>query len=705
MTNITKTSNQRLEERVSFIGVVLCILLFWSMSEAVLAESNEPKGQLQFYSEDMRTALVAPLALETNITGNISGPIFRANVAQRFKNPSDQWLEGVYTFPLPTNAAVDQLRMYIGERVIEGQIKEKQQAKKTYDKAKKAGKRTALLEAPKGNLFTTRVANIAPQSEIVIQFSFQQTLDFKDHGYALRLPIVATPQFEKQKSLVVEKEQVKDEQVTVDRKASDSVERTAYRETDEPNANPVNIRIDVNAGLPFDRAWSDSHAVHIEPSTDSAFRATMDGGPDEASRDFVLNWSYQEQTHTQLNVFTEQKDGEYYNMLMLLPPASSDDVAQTQRAARELIFVLDVSGSMSGQSIRQAKAALKEAMQQLNDHDRFNIIFFNDSAWPVFDRSKKASTTNLLKARWMLEIQDAKNGTHIQKALALALKPSKQDALRQVVFITDGAVHDEESLLDYVRRNLGDTRLFTVGIGSAPNGYFMRRAAEVGRGTFTFIGSTNQVQEKVSRLLKTLNHPALTDLDLAVDTEYRDLLPNPIPDLYVDEASYLLFKTREAPNSLIINAKSGNEAVFLQHNIEPGAIKRGIAVEWARRKIQYFTDKANRTSEGVKARYQQSATDLALQHHQLSRYTSLVAVDVTPERTQEALLRQKLKSNLPKGWQSKNPDGAKLYLAQTGNGTTWLLTIGFLIVGLTVLPLLAFNLLGLSKKGVRYETA
>lgn len=700
MTNIIKTSIQRLEERISFIGVGLCIVVFWSMSEAVLAESHEPKGQLQFYSEDMRTALVAPLALETNITGNISGPIFRANVAQRFKNPSDQWLEGVYTFPLPTNAAVDQLKMHIGERVIEGQIKEKQQAKKTYDKAKKTGKRTALLEAPKGNLFTTRVANIAPQSEIVIEFSFQQTLDFKDHGFALRLPIVATPQFEKQKRLAVKKEQV-----AVDHKASGGFERIAYREPDEPNANPVNIRIDVDAGLPFDRAWSDSHAVHIKPSTDSAFRVTMDGGPDEANRDFVLNWSYQEQTHTQLNVFTEHKDGEYYNMLMLLPPASSDAVAQTERSARELIFVLDVSGSMSGQSIRQAKAALKEAMQQLNDHDRFNIIFFNDSAWSVFDKSKKATTTNLLKARWALEMQDAENGTHIQKALALALKPSRQDVLRQVVFITDGAVHDEESLLDYVRRNLGGTRLFTVGIGAAPNGYFMRRAAEVGRGTFTFISSTNQVQEKVSRLLKTLNHPALTDLDLAVDTEYQDLLPNPIPDLYVDEASYLLFKTREAPNSFIINAKSGNDAVFLQHNIEPGAATKGVAVEWARRKIQYFTDKANRTSEGVKARYQQSATDLALQHHQLSRYTSLVAVDVTPVRTQEVLLRQKLKSNLPKGWQSKKSDGAKLYLAQTGNGSEWLIALGLVIATLAVFPLLALSLLGLSKKGERYETA
>jgi len=650
------------------LGLCLCLAVFWALSESVLAKyTNETPvidGQLQFFAPDMGTVLVAPLALETEIIGSVHGPIFRAKVSQRFQNPSDQWLEGVYTFPLPTDASVDTLNMRIGDRVIEGQIKEKQQARKTYDKAKQEGKRSALIEAPKGNLFTTRVANIAPRSDIVIEFSYQQILGFRDHGYELRLPIVATPQFNANSPAP---------DAPIEPKHAATMDKIAYKEAGEPNTNPVSISITVDAGMPIAKTWSDSHHVDITSTRQGVFTATMASSAEHANRDFILNWRHESIPQAQAVLFSEQKDGEHYHMLSILPPAPDSRLTPVER---EVIFVLDVSGSMAGASIRQAKRALNKAIDALSPNDQVNLIFFNDESWSVFAKPKLANQHHLKQLRQALTKQDAGKGTRIKRALRLALQTPPTSRLRQVVFITDGAVHNEDRLLAFVQRNLGATRLFTVGIGAAPNGYFMRRAAEVGRGTFTFISDVNQVDEKISALFEKLNHPALTELTMTLDTAYRDLLPNPLPDLYLNETKYLLFRTDHPVQQFAIGANQGDVPILLQQAVTPNHSAKGVAIEWARRKIQYYTDKALRTSEDVRARFEQSATELALAHHQVSRFTSLVAVDVTPARTNEALLRLKLKSNLPKGWKSKGITSQRLYLAQTANGSVLLIGIG-----------------------------
>ena len=667
-------SSDASEAHTSFffkLALASCLLVFWALCETALASEHSSTNNLppnfelrvDTVGENSEKVVIAePLSLETDVSITVNGPIVRTTVSQSFENPSEDWVEGLYTFPIPENAAVDQLRMLVGDYVIEGQIREKREAQRIYKAAKNEGKRAALLEKPKGNLFTTRVANIAPGALVKVVFSYQHTLDFKDHGYSLRVPLVATPQYDP--DLARGKPSV-----------LPRANQIQYRDVNDRDANPVSFSVSLGAGMPVERIWSDSHKLAVDKQGDALYAVQAGGSAIVANQDFVLNWVYAPQAHGQVSMFSEKVDGDVFNMLMLMPPAPSTSI---DPQARELVFVLDVSGSMSGPSIRQAKEAIRSALLQLNNDDRFNIIFFNDTAWPLFSRSSHATSNNLLKARYALEEQDADRGTEMSKALHLALKNQDDSLLRQVVFITDGAVTNEDQLLFQIKRNLGTSRLFTVGIGSAPNSYFMRRAAEMGRGTFAYIGDLSQVHEKMQSLFNKLNHPALTDIRVALDVEMRELMPDPVPDLYMNEAAYLFFKTTSLPEELHVEAQHGNDPAYLQQRIGQTSKVEGIAVEWARQKIKSLTDEIVHSTSNDRDDLKQHVTELALKHHQVSKYTSLVVVDVTPVRTSAELRTEHLKSNLPKGWQKPQSEKQAYHLAQTATPAPWFTQAGFL---------------------------
>ena len=646
---------------LTHIALGLCTVVFWFLCETALAtEMTGELVNLELRHIDSNSVIATPLSLETDVDMVINGPIVRATISQIFENPSQNWVEGTYTYPLPEGAAVDQLTMRVGELVIEGQIKEKRAARNLYSKARNEGKRAVLLEKPKGNLFTTRVANIAPGARIQVEFSYQSTLDFKDHGYNLRVPVVATPQY--------------DPNVQRGKPATLPIEsQIDYLQQQDEERNPVAFKLEIGTGSPVERLWSDSHPLEVDKLSDTTFIVKAGGVANASNRDFLLSWRYAAKDHAQVSLFTEEVGGEYYNMLMLMPPASQSRI---DSSARELIFVLDVSGSMQGPSIRQAKEAIRASLGNLDESDYFNIVFFNDRAWPVFKAPRPATSGNLLRARYALDKQEADRGTEMVEALKLALDNRDGQLFRQVIFITDGAVSNEDALLMRIKNTLSDTRLFTVGIGSAPNSYFMRRASELGRGTFTYINDVSQVQQKMQSLFEKINHPVLKDIEITLDVPLLDLMPNPTPDLYMDEAGYLLFRTQMLPKELHVEAQHGDRPAYLQQHIFQAESIEGIAVEWARLKIRHLTERAlNTTSEG-KGLIKAEATELALKHHQVSQYTSLVAVDVTPVRAGAELMQHKLKSNLPKGWQSVKSDAQVYHLAQTATLAPWMTQVG-----------------------------
>jgi Ca-activated chloride channel family protein len=324
---------------------------------------------------------------------------------------------------------------------------------------------------------------------------------------------------------------------------------------------------------------------------------------------------------------------------------------------REMIFIIDTSGSMHGVSLEQAKKALLRALDGLQANDRFNVIEFNSVARAMFGGSVAANGVNVANARRFVEKLRSTGGTNMRPALEMALRSSRSEThLRQIVFITDGSVGNESELYGVIEDKLGNARLFTVGIGSAPNGWFMRKAAEVGRGTFTIISALHEVAEKMDALFRKLEYPQVTNIDVEwPGINVIETYPNVVPDLYLGEP--VTIKARASTEFL------PGQAVRISGDSAAGAWSRdlplvnkgddpGIAALWARAKIGSLQDDERRGADSETVR--KAIVDTAIRHHLVSKHTSLVAVDKTPVRPASDPLGSEQVPNLMPYGQSMN---------------------------------------------------
>jgi Ca-activated chloride channel family protein len=335
---------------------------------------------------------------------------------------------------------------------------------------------------------------------------------------------------------------------------------------------------------------------------------------------------------------------------MVLPP-QGDTQRETQPAqplTREVIYIIDTSGSMAGTSIRQAKQALLLALERLRPGDRFNVIAFNSVTDQLFSSAVPADSYNLQQARRYVNGLQANGGTEMLPALRTALKQQETSGVRQIIFLTDGSVGNEAALFSLIHQRLGDSRLFTIGIGSAPNSHFMSKAAEFGRGTFTYIGDTSQVQNQMAALFQKLESPLMTDLAIDSGNAAVEIYPARLPDLYQGEPLIVSFKSDANMQSLKVSGSRQQE--LWQNTIQLGNATpgKGIGTLWARRKIAALMDESYRGAKQEQTK--QQIVNVALQHHLVSKYTSLVAVDVTSSRPDsERLDQQAMPVNLSQG--------------------------------------------------------
>ena len=471
-------------------------------------KTHEAKcGTLLVRTNDQDQLRPVPM-LATDVTINVTGIVSRSVVTQHFKNPTDQWLEGIYVFPLPDTAAVDTLSMKIGERVIIGKIKERKQAKKIYEQAKSQGKKASLLEQERPNIFTTSLANIGPGEVIAVTIEYQETMRYDSGKFSLRFPTVVAPRY------IPGTQTITGFKGTGWARNTDQVDDAARITPDYLNPKDgivgpvIRIQAHINAGFPV-TVVSRSHDIRVrEDQTGSVIDLKNEVVP--ADRDFVLEWTPQVGTAPDAALFTAKVNKDTYALIMVMPPDQLSE--ELKPLPREVIYVIDTSGSMDGQSIRQAKAALELALGRLSRQDTFNVIEFNSTSHRLFQSSQPATPENIQIAIQEVTQMVASGGTKMLSALKQALRNQRNSGrVRQVVFVTDGSVGNEQELLAYINRHIGQSRLFTVGIGSAPNGFFMRKAAELGRGTFTYIGRINEVKEKMNELFSKLE--TLTRVD------------------------------------------------------------------------------------------------------------------------------------------------------------------------------------------------
>lgn len=588
---------------------------------------NNIQSGSMIYTLSDKTKLTQ-LALDTEVEMDITGVINRVSVKQKFTNPSNDYVEGVYVFPLPEDSAIDHLKMHIGNRTIEGQIQTRKQARSTYKKAKKSGKKATLVEQQRPNMFTTNVANIAPGESVIVQIEYQQSVQLDNNQFSIRFPTTVGQRYIPGKPIATQQSPTGTMPNTHRVKDASKITPPILDDVDRA----ISIGIKLKAGFDIDDISSAYHDIQVTKFDQLTQYIELKEGKTQANRDFEISWRAKATSMPKIALFTQQKDQDHYLMLMATP--QSKQQLQNDYTPREVIFIIDSSGSMSGASMIQAKQALNKAVNRLKPTDRFNIIDFDsgfesfyDSALPALDLTKKMAN------RFTQSLQ-ADGGTEPIDAVKFAFGSRDMDSdnyLRQVIFITDGQVGNEDEVLNTVRQSIDDDKLFTIGIGSAPNSFFMTKMASYGNGAFTYIGDINEVEEKMNTLFAKLESPALTDIAIEFPPQVNAHQANDvIGDLYSGEVISAVFKINALPNSLSVSGKN-SENIFNQTiQLDKANNAKGLDVLWARRKIEKLMDEYRSQHRRIDQEpIKQAITQIALDHHLVSDFTSLVAVDIT----------------------------------------------------------------------------
>ena len=645
------------------LAAVFLIAVLAAGATPVAADTLAPSamqsgGLLLRMQNGYRTATL----LNTEVDFAVSGLVSRAIVRQVFRNEGSEWVEGVYVFPLPDKAAVDHMRIRIGERFVEGEIREKQKARKEYENARAAGKEASLVEQQRANLFTTSVANIGPGEVVTVEIEYLEDVRYDNGIFSLRFPLTLTPRY-------IPGQPLSDQEADhISGRIPDRSGSGWSADTDQVDdaslitppmvarstVHRVRIHASVHAGVPLSIIASRYHPVNVSESG-GRYTVELAGSTAAMDHDFELLWRPVASAAPRAMAFRETLGGDPHLLLMVMPPDTGE--LTTPLMPREMIFVIDTSGSMHGTSIEQAKTALARALDGLQANDRFNVIEFNSFATALYRGSMTATADRLDEARRFVTRLEANGGTEMRTALELALNdPPSETHLRQVIFITDGGVGNEDELYGMIERRLGPARLFTVGIGSAPNGWFMRKASELGRGSFTLISSQHEIGEKVDRLFAKLEHPQITNIEVhwpggaAVDA-----YPGIVPDLYRGEPVTIRVRADgefQAGAEVTISGDSVGGAWQGTLPLTGIGPDLGVAALWARARIGFLLDEGRRGADPATVR--QAVIDTALEHHLVSKYTSLVAVDKTPVRPAGDPLTQEQLANLMPHGQNSN---------------------------------------------------
>lgn len=623
-THARKYVNRELIADWSSVFVLLCLAVVRPAASATEPD-NVRSGSLLLKASTNAPAIEA-MRVQTSFRAQVTGNVARVRTSQQFTNPSDDWVEGLYVFPLSTDSAVDELVMHVGERVIRGDIQKKEKARAVYEKARSEGRQASLVDQERPNMFTTSVANIAPHSSITVEIAYLETIAYRDGRYTLRLPLAITPRY----NPGFGPDPGSPLAAGMARAANSVLGVNATPERVTRPQQQVSIDVELAPGFPLQSVDSPHHEVVTTPDA-LGKHIKLAGAELPADRDFELIWIPAAVPDVQAAVFSERAGTETYAMLMLTPPQEEAGSAEP----REVEFIIDTSGSMEGPSIEQARAALQMGIDRLSERDRFNVIRFSSDASSLFQGPQPVSRTSRALASHFIASLSADGGTEMRPPLELAFAvPPAEGMLRQIVFITDGSVSNEAEIINLIRSNIGAGRLFTVGIGGSPNAFFLQEAATAGRGSYTFIARREQVRARMEDLFRKIERPALVDLTLQWPGSAKgDFASNMPSDVYAGDPLIVLARLPHLPIAtqvLTLSGRTHGIAWMRQVPIASVTEQSGISKLWARERITALTRQRN--FGGDAAQVEEGIVELAIQHHLVSEFTSLVAVDDSPVR-------------------------------------------------------------------------
>jgi Ca-activated chloride channel family protein len=576
-----------------------------------LAQSPEDKTLAPYFFVQGDPSVDRLPLKDTRVEISVSGVIADVKVVQTYRNEGLRPINASYVFPASTRAAVYAMRMRIGNDVIVAKIKEKEQAKKDFDQAKQEGKSASLLEQDRPNVFSMRLANVMPQEQVDIELHYTELLVPTDGTYELVFPTVVGPRYSS------EKQSSKNENGFVS---------TPYLHQGEKPTSSLHISAKIAAGVPIQELSCPSHQIFPQYQKPNVAQLTLDDSdPFQGNRDFVLRYRL---TGAQIasGLLLFQGTDENFFLYMAQPPSR---VATDEIPPREYIFVVDVSGSMSGFPLETSKRVLTDLIGKLRPSDFFNVVLFAGDSSVLSETSLQANQANLDNAIRLLNEQRGNGGTELLAAVQRAMSiPRQQNISRNVVLVTDGYISGEEGVFDYIRDNLGQSNVFAFGIGASVNRYLIEGVAKAGMGEPFIVENESQADSMANKFREYIQTPVLTNIQIrSIGFDTYDVNPVHFPNLLAQRPLILFGKWRgPITGSFELTGKSGLGDYVSRLDIaglQPEESNRALRYLWARSRIAELSDYG---SPNVRDDRAKDITSLGLKYNLLTQYTSFIAV-------------------------------------------------------------------------------
>ena len=614
------------------LSASLAAVLFYASfnrSNAALATPQEEAtpGSLQALDSKGQPRGLCPLK-HTDVKAEISGFISRVRVTQEFENPFKEKIEAVYAFPLPQAAAVDDMTMQVGDRTVKGKILRREEAQNVYEAAKSNGQVASLLDQERPNIFTQSVANIMPGEKVTVTISYVETLKYEDGSYGFVFPMVVAPRYIPGTQTSAGAAQAQSPNTTQVPDAS----RITPPITPKGTRAGQDISVDVwlDAGVPLESIESKSHEIDVERPNVGSAHVRLKNKDEIPNKDFVLKYDVAGK-RVEDALLTHRTDKGGFFTFILQPP---EHVTVEDVTPKEIVFVLDTSGSMMGFPIEKAKEAMKLALDGLYPQDTFNLITFSGDTHILFDKPVPATKENLAKAQAFIASRKGSGGTEMMKAIKAALDPTDaKDHIRVACFMTDGEVGNDFEIISEVQKH-PNARVFAFGIGSSVNRFLLDKIAEEGRGEVEYVSLSDDGSAAARRFQERVRSPLLTDISIDWGgLSVTDVYPKRIPDLFSAKPVVLTGRYTSAGHGLIrLKGKMSGRDFVREIPVdlpEAQAEHDVLATLWARTRIDDLMsqDYAGLQRNNAHADVKETITQLGLEYRLMTQFTSFVAVE------------------------------------------------------------------------------
>jgi Ca-activated chloride channel homolog len=547
---------------------------------------------------------------DTRVDISVSGVIADVKVRQIYRNEGARPINASYVFPASTRAAVYSMRMQLGNEIIIAKIKEREQAKKEFEKAKEEGKSASLLEQQRPNVFSMSLANIMPQEQVEIELRYTELLIPTDNVYELVFPTVVGPRYQSPQDK---------------KKGEDAYIESPYLHQRQQPPSELHIAARIAAGLPIYDLTCPSHQIFPQWQNGVAQLTLDDSKPFEGNRDFIVRYRLAgDQIASGLLLF--QGGDENFFLYMAQPPQR---VAADVIPPREYIFVVDVSGSMNGFPLETSKRLLRNLIGKLRPTDLFNVVLFAGDSAALSPQSLPATQENIARAIALIEQQRGAGGTELLPAVQQAMNLPRQEGIsRSLLLITDGYVGGEQGVFDHIKANLNKCNVFAFGIGTSVNRYLIEGVARAGMAEPFIVSEESEAERVADKFREYVESPVLTDIKVRANGfDIYDVNPVNFPDLLAQRPIVLFGKWRGAPTGTIeLSGKSGQGVYATQLDVassQPDEANSALRYLWARSRIAELSDYGAYDVSDDNAK---TITALGLKYNLLTRYTSFIAV-------------------------------------------------------------------------------